>query len=535
MKNPLPQSLDAEVRKCSKILRQFVKPGVPGKGLPTDQYIPLDILSRARGIAVLTVVKAGFMWSGKTGSGIVVARLPDGSWSAPSAIATAGVSFGAQIGAEVTDFVIVLNTDSAVKAFSQAGNVTLGGNLSVAAGPWGRTAEASGTVRNLAAVYSYSKSKGLFAGVSIEGAIIIERKDCNEAFYGGKVTAKQILSGQVVAPAAVVGELYSALPSTTEVPAPADAMDDQFNRLTLANAAEPPLHHAHTHQAHTPSLLAPQQPTSASPYAAAGTLRHGVPVPPPPTTTTTSHAPSTSTPSLDSKPVPPPLLTPRPSSINPSLLQSKTSPAGASIMSSDELFSSPQPSTHPPSPPMSATTTLASSATIATVSSSSSSSTSAAANGSVPRPNSYAATNASPVATTHATGASTASSTKPGKIASLAAAFEHSASTTPTPPKPQALSSYTLTASSATVSPPTSAIAPPPVPTSRPTVTAVAQYDFDAQQEGDLGFRRGDVITVLKKGDGTNQWWLGRCNGREGMFPANYVEVSAGSVTLARQ
>lgn len=110
----------------------------------------------------------------------------------------------------MTDFVIILNTDDAVKAFSHGGNVTLGGNISVAAGPVGRSAEASGTVGNLAAVYSYSKTKGLFAGVSIEGSAIIERKDANETFYGKKVSAKELLSGKIPPPA-IADPLYDAL------------------------------------------------------------------------------------------------------------------------------------------------------------------------------------------------------------------------------------------------------------------------------------------------------------------------------------
>jgi hypothetical protein len=144
------------------------------------------------------------------GSGIVVARLPDGGWSAPSAIATAGVSIGGQIGAELTEFVIILNTDDAVKAFSHGGNVTVGGNLSVAAGPVGRNAEAAGTIGNLAAIFSYSKTKGLFAGVSIEGSVIVERKDANRDFYHRKITASEILNGMVQRPTAAA-DLYQAL------------------------------------------------------------------------------------------------------------------------------------------------------------------------------------------------------------------------------------------------------------------------------------------------------------------------------------
>jgi lipid-binding SYLF domain-containing protein len=96
-----------------------------------DSVIPPDILARAQGLAIFTVIKAGFLFSGRAGSGIVVARLADGTgWSAPSCIATGGMGFGGQIGAEVTDFVVVLNSADAVKAFSHGGNVTLGGNLS---------------------------------------------------------------------------------------------------------------------------------------------------------------------------------------------------------------------------------------------------------------------------------------------------------------------------------------------------------------------------------------------------------------------
>ncbi len=87
-------------------------------------------LLHALGLAVFQVLKAGFVFSGKAGSGLVISRLPDGSWSAPSCIATGGVGWGLQIGADITDFVIVLNSEDAVRAFSLGGNVTIGGNIS---------------------------------------------------------------------------------------------------------------------------------------------------------------------------------------------------------------------------------------------------------------------------------------------------------------------------------------------------------------------------------------------------------------------
>lgn len=157
-----------------------------------------------QGLAILTVLKAGFLGSARFGSGVVVARLADGSWSAPSAIATAGAGFGGQIGFELTDFVFILNDAAAVRTFSQVGTLTLGGNVSIAAGPIGRNAEAAGaaSTRGVAAIFSYSKTKGLFAGVSLEGSMLVERKDANEKLYNSRVTARQLLSGQIRPPPA---------------------------------------------------------------------------------------------------------------------------------------------------------------------------------------------------------------------------------------------------------------------------------------------------------------------------------------------
>ena len=142
------------------------------------------------------------MGSGRFGSGLIVARLSDGTWSAPSAIATAGGGFGGQIGFELTDFVFILNDAAAVRAFAQAASLTLGGNVSIAAGPVGRNAEAAGaaSLKGVAGVFAYSKTKGLFAGVSLEGSVLIERRDANEKMYNGKITARQLLDGSVRPP-----------------------------------------------------------------------------------------------------------------------------------------------------------------------------------------------------------------------------------------------------------------------------------------------------------------------------------------------
>lgn len=164
---------------------------MPEKGLPRN------IIRHARGLAIMTVVKAGFIFSGKAGEGVVIARTGHG-WSGPSFIGTGGAGWGLQIGAEVTDFVIVLNNEAALRAFSRGGNVTLGADVSAAAGPVGRSAEAN--VAPTAAVYTYSRSKGLFAGVSLEGAVIGTRKGANQRYYGRPVSAFDILHGRVAPP-----------------------------------------------------------------------------------------------------------------------------------------------------------------------------------------------------------------------------------------------------------------------------------------------------------------------------------------------
>ncbi|OTA62376.1 DUF500-domain-containing protein [Hypoxylon sp. EC38] len=197
--NPLPSSMASECKKCGKILTSFID---PRQAFGPDKIIPPSVLANAKGLAILTVIKAGFLGSARFGSGLVVARLPDGSWSAPSAIVTAGGGFGGQIGFELTDFVFILNDSHAVKTFSQQGSITLGGNVSIAAGPVGRNAEAAGaaSLKSVAGVFSYSKTKGLFAGVSLEGSAIVERRDANEKLYGQRLTAAQLLTGAVPPP-----------------------------------------------------------------------------------------------------------------------------------------------------------------------------------------------------------------------------------------------------------------------------------------------------------------------------------------------
>jgi lipid-binding SYLF domain-containing protein len=163
-----------------------------------EQAIPTAVLRNARGLAILTVTKAGFIVSGRGGKGIVIARTGKG-WSGPSAIGTGGMGFGFQAGAQVSEIVIVLNTPAAVQAFTKDGDVTLGGNLSITAGPIGRDAEARVGLQSV--MYSYSRSQGVFGGLSVEGTVVATRKEDNAAYYGKPVQARDILAGKVPAPA----------------------------------------------------------------------------------------------------------------------------------------------------------------------------------------------------------------------------------------------------------------------------------------------------------------------------------------------
>ncbi|NXW21469.1 SH3Y1 protein, partial [Circaetus pectoralis] len=211
--NPIPSNLKSEAKKAAKILREFTE--ITSRNGP-DKIIPPHVIAKAKGLAVLSVIKAGFLVTARGGSGIVLARLPNGTWSAPSAIGIAGVGGGFEIGIEVSDLVIILNHERAVEAFAKGGNLTLGGNLTVAIGPLGRNLEGDVALRSSAAVYTYCKSRGLFAGVSLEGTCLIERKETNRKFYGQDIRASAILLGDVPFPAQAE-DLYETLASFTEI------------------------------------------------------------------------------------------------------------------------------------------------------------------------------------------------------------------------------------------------------------------------------------------------------------------------------
>lgn len=161
-----------------------------------EQGIPPALLSNAHAIAVIPrVIKAGLIFGGRYGNGLLVVRDQDGRWSSPSFVNIYGGSFGLQIGVSSTDVLLVFKDSKSVEDIID-GKVTLGADAAVAAGPVGRSAEAATDAQLEAEVYSYSRSRGLFAGVSLEGAVLQIDDESNSRFYGRNITAHTILSGQ---------------------------------------------------------------------------------------------------------------------------------------------------------------------------------------------------------------------------------------------------------------------------------------------------------------------------------------------------
>ncbi|GAB2291589.1 hypothetical protein Dimus_025844 [Dionaea muscipula] len=206
---PVGLSMEHEIYKASVTLRSYTQVA----RLDPEKSIPSAILKRARGLAILTVAKMGVLVAYKVGTGLVVARRSDGSWSAPSAIASVGLGWGAQIGGELMDFIIVLHDAKAVKTFCSRMHFSLGAGCSAAAGPVGRVLEADVRAgdKGSGMCYTYSCSKGAFVGVSLEGNVVVTRMDTNLRFYGDPyLTTSDILLGTVERPKAAE-PFYTAL------------------------------------------------------------------------------------------------------------------------------------------------------------------------------------------------------------------------------------------------------------------------------------------------------------------------------------
>jgi lipid-binding SYLF domain-containing protein len=175
-----------------------------------DKGIPQDLLNKAQCIGIVPGLKrAGFIVGAKYGKGVLVCREASGQWSGPDAIRIEGGSVGFQIGAGETDLVfLIMNEHGQDKLLED--KFTIGGDVSAMAGPVGRTAEAQTDAMMHAEILSYSRARGVFAGISLDGSTLRPDKDDNRELYGRDITPKEILSGEAQRPA-LAQPIYSAL------------------------------------------------------------------------------------------------------------------------------------------------------------------------------------------------------------------------------------------------------------------------------------------------------------------------------------
>ena len=154
-----------------------------------------DTVKSAKGIAIFPkVLKAGFIFGAEEGQGIVLLKSENGGWFGPSFVGIAGASAGLQIGAEEIGLLLVINNDNGLSAFTGGNSFKLGADLAVAAGPVGRQVGAATNAPLKASIYSYSMAKGIFAGISVSGAVINQNRDLNLAYWGSQLSAQQALA-----------------------------------------------------------------------------------------------------------------------------------------------------------------------------------------------------------------------------------------------------------------------------------------------------------------------------------------------------
>ena len=189
--------------EASKVLTEIMN--VP------ETSIPEDLMARAHGIAVIPhVVKGAFGLGGQWGKGLMSQRREDGSWSTPSFIEIGGGSFGLQIGVQASDVVLVFTDETGIKGLLKS-KLKLGADASVAAGPVGRKAEVGTDAALRSGIFAYSRSKGLFAGIALDGSVISIDDSANRRVYGKAATGEQILLGKAVSPNATVEPFLKSL------------------------------------------------------------------------------------------------------------------------------------------------------------------------------------------------------------------------------------------------------------------------------------------------------------------------------------
>jgi lipid-binding SYLF domain-containing protein len=198
---------DERARNAARVLSEIM--AVP------DKRVPNHLIEKAEAIAVIPdVVKAGLVLGGRHGKGLISVRSADGTWSNPSYITITGGSIGFQAGVQSTDVVLVFRSKRGVDQIVN-GKFTLGADAAVAAGPVGRNAQASTDAQLKAEIYSYSRSRGLFAGVALDGSVLSIDHDSNQAAYGRNMTPRRIFEGGVGAVPNVVVDFRDRLEEYT--------------------------------------------------------------------------------------------------------------------------------------------------------------------------------------------------------------------------------------------------------------------------------------------------------------------------------
>ncbi len=191
--NDTEERLDAAARVMREIM------GSPDKGIPSD------LLGKAACVVIVPDVKKGaFIVGAKYGRGFIICRKPGRGWSAPAGVKVEGGSVGFQIGGSETDVVLLVMNEGAIDKLLSS-KFTIGADASATAGPVGRTASAATDVQMHAQLLTYSRARGLFAGVSLEGATLRPDDDANKDLYGKEMSNKDIVKGTLAVPPAAAG------------------------------------------------------------------------------------------------------------------------------------------------------------------------------------------------------------------------------------------------------------------------------------------------------------------------------------------
>ncbi|HJV36996.1 lipid-binding SYLF domain-containing protein [Geomonas sp.] len=177
-----------DVRDSADVLKEVMK--IPEKGIPPA------LLKDAKAVVIIPdTIKGAFIVGGQHGTGVLMVRKDNGQWSDPLFISISGASVGWQIGGKATDLILVFKNKRGVEGLLKGTKFTLGADASVAAGPVGRDAQAATDAMLKSEILSYSRTRGLFGGVSLEGAVLLVSKDANAHYYGKSLTSQEVIGG----------------------------------------------------------------------------------------------------------------------------------------------------------------------------------------------------------------------------------------------------------------------------------------------------------------------------------------------------